>query len=267
MTVNSSLTSLLDRGKTVVGTWSLLSDPTAVEILAVAGFDFVVIDMEHGPHGFDTASNLIRAAEARGMTALLRPPGVDESAILRALDCGAHGLLVPNVTSRNQVADIVRFSFYPPKGIRGHSPFTKSGNFTHHDVATRMQAVNSNLFLGILIEGSDGLEALPQILEEFASHLSVVYVGLYDLAKTVGHPGDVKHPEVTRVVNQTVEMVARHGVYAGTICNDEEMLMAAHKAGVRFVCFQNDTGILREAASRVRDFARQVEEKGRQPWD
>ena len=63
-----SLRSALDQGKSVLGTWSLLSDPAAVEILAVAGFDFVIIDMEHGPHGFATASNLIRAAEARGIS-------------------------------------------------------------------------------------------------------------------------------------------------------------------------------------------------------
>lgn len=256
------LSSLLDEGKTVLGTWSLISDPAVVEIFAISGFNFVVIDMEHGPHGFDTASNLIRAAEARGMSALLRPPGVDESAILRALDCGAHGLLVPNVTSRNQVADIVRFAFYPPEGMRGHSPFTRAGGFTHQDAATRMQSVNSNLFLGILIEGPDGLAALPQILEEFATRLSVVYVGLYDLAKTVGCPGDVKHPEVSRVVHEIVKMVSHHGVYAGALCNDEEMLMEAHKAGVKFVCYQNDTGILREAASRVRELACHGEEKG-----
>ena len=256
-----SLRSALDQGKSVLGTWSLLSDPAAVEILAVAGFDFVIIDMEHGPHGFATASNLIRAAEARGISALLRPPGVDESAILRALDCGAHGLLVPNVTSRNQVEDIVRFSFYPPEGMRGHSPFTRSGAFTHHDVAKRMHSVNSNLFLGILIEGPDGLAALPQILDEFSSHLSVVYVGLYDLAKTVGYPGDVQHPEVTRVVHQIVKMVSAHGVHAGALCNDESMLIKAHEDGVKFICYQNDTGILREAAHRVRESARYVQEQ------
>ena len=256
-----SISSSLEQSKTVLGTWSLLADPTVVEILAVAGFDFVIIDMEHGPHGFDTASNLIRAAEARCMSVLLRPPGVDESAILRALDCGAHGLLVPNVSSRDQVADIVRYSFYPPMGMRGHSPFTRAGGFTHEDSANRMQSANSKLFLGILIEGPNGLAALPQILEEFASCLSVVYVGLYDLAKTVGHPGDVKHPEVTRVVHQIVKMVSGHGVHIGALCNDEEMLVEAYRAGVRFVCYQNDTGILREAASRVRDFAHQLEEK------
>jgi 4-hydroxy-2-oxoheptanedioate aldolase len=258
MTNSSGLRSSLDQGKTVLGTWSLISDPAVVEIFAIADFDFVVIDMEHGPHGFDTASNLIRAAEAGGMSALLRPSGVDESAILRALDCGAHGLLVPNVTSRDQVAELVRYSFYPPEGMRGHSPFTRAGGFTHQDVAMRMQSINSRLFLGILIEGPDGLKALPQILEDFASRLSVVYVGLYDVAKVVGHPGDVKHPEVTRVVNQIVEMLSRHGVHAGTLCNDEEMLMDMHKIGVKFVCYQNDTGILREAASRVREFVRRI---------
>jgi 2-keto-3-deoxy-L-rhamnonate aldolase RhmA len=146
--------------------------------------------------------------------------------------------------------------------MRGHSPFTRSGAFTHQDAAMRMQSVNSNLFLGILIEGPDGLAALPQILDEFASRLSVIYVGLYDLAKTVGHPGDVKHPEVTRVVQQIVKMVSAYGVYAGALCNDEEMLTKAHEDGVKFVCYQNDTGIFREAASRVRELARYIEGKG-----
>jgi 4-hydroxy-2-oxoheptanedioate aldolase len=253
---------LLDQGKTTLGTWCLLTDPAVVEILAASGFDFVVIDMEHGPHGFETACNLIRSAELQGITALLRPPGVDESAILRALDCGAHGLLVPNVSSRGHVADIVRFAFYPPAGERGHSPFTRAGGFTHVDAGVRMKTANASLFLGILIEGPDGLAALPQILEEFASQLSVVYVGLYDLAKAVGCAGDVKHPKVIQTVREVAGMAAEHGVHAGMLCNDQEMIEIAHKAGVRFICYQNDTGILHESALRIRDQVRRTTGKG-----
>ncbi|WP_169054032.1 aldolase/citrate lyase family protein [Nitratireductor sp. XY-223] len=245
------LKARLDAGETVLGTWNVIPDPTVVEILADAGFDFVVIDMEHGPHHFVGACDQIRAAEAHGAAALLRPPGVDESAILRALDSGAHGLLVPNISSLAQVQSLVQFAFYPPQGARGHSPFTRAGGFTHVDAGTRMKEMNEKLFLGILIEGTDGLTALPDILTEFGESLGVVYVGLYDLAKSLGQTGNVKHPDVTDSVKKIAAMTAEHGVHCGTLCNDREMLEIVRDAGVRLICYQNDTGIFHEAATQI----------------
>ena len=78
-------------------------------------------------------NNLIRAAESVNLVPLLRPPGVDESSILRALDSGAHGLMVPNINSISQVESLINFAFYPPIGSRGHSPFTRSGMFVIKD--------------------------------------------------------------------------------------------------------------------------------------
>lgn len=235
----------------VLGTWNLINDPTVIEIFALANFDFVIIDMEHGTHSFSEASNLIRAAESRGIVPLLRPPGVDESFILRALDTGAHGLMVPNINSVEQVEKLIKYSYYPPIGYRGHSPFTRCGNFDYLNCSDRMQELNKSLFLGILIEGSDGINSLSEILDKFSIYLNVIYVGLYDLAKTIGCPGDVKNKEVSKCISNISHLCNQKGISVGILINDDEMFETAVKSEVSFVCYQNDTGILFEAAKKI----------------
>ena len=134
--------------RAVLGTWCVLGDPAVIEILGQSQFDFGIIDTEHGPHGYEAMTHMIRAAESSGLTALVRPSGVDESSILRSLDCGAHGLMVPNITSYSQVEELVNFVFYPPVGKRGHSPFARAGGYTSEGAQERMSEINASVFWG-----------------------------------------------------------------------------------------------------------------------
>ncbi len=249
---NQNLISKLIKNNTpVIGTWNLLSDPMVIEILGLAGFDFIIIDMEHGAHSFSEATNLIRAAESVGLVPLLRPPGIDESSILKALDIGAHGLMVPNINSTSQVEDLIKFSLYPPLGERGHSPFTRSGMFDYQNCTKRMQELNKNLFLGILIEGEGGISSLNMIVEKFSNYLDVIYIGLYDLAKTLGCSGDVKNSKVFNCVKNISNLCQKKGIQIGILVNDDEMYKTALDSKVNFICYQNDTGILFEAAKNI----------------
>ena len=251
MNSQNILSEKLKTNSVVLGTWNLINDPTVIEIFALANFDFIIIDMEHGTHSFSEASNLIRAAESRGIIPLLRPQGVDESSILRALDCGAHGLMVPNINSLEQVEKLIMYSYYPPLGSRGHSPFTRCGNFDYLNCSDRMKELNKNLFLGILIEGSDGINSLEKILVKFSNYLNVIYVGLYDLAKTIGCPGDVKNNKVSKCIYDISKLCNQNGISVGIVINDDEMFQTAIKSEVKFICYQNDTGILFEAAKKL----------------
>lgn len=246
-----SLRQRLHDGQVVLGTWCVLGDPAAIEILGLAGFDFAIIDMEHAAHSFETACNLVRAAEAANITPLLRPPGSIESPILKALDLGAHGLMVPNVKTFQDAENAIRYSFYPPLGARGHSPFTRAGRYSHINAASIMDAANNNISLSLMIEGPEGLECLPSILERYADNLMSVYVGLYDLAKTIGLPGEVQHADVLRTIEAIVESCSRHGVAVGTLCNQMSMYERLVNMGVTLICYQNDTGILSEAANNL----------------
>ena len=247
----NTLSNLLQKNNTLLGTWNLIGDPLILEILGAAGFDFAIIDMEHGAHSFSEATNLIRAAESVNLVPLLRPPGVDESSILRALDSGAHGLMVPNINSISQVENLINFAFYPPIGSRGHSPFTRSGMFDYSNCTARMQDLNKNLFLGILIEGEGGMNALNEILDKFSDFIDVIYVGLYDLAKTLGCPGDLKNQKVLSCIENISKICNARSVYIGILVNDDQMYKNAIDCGVKFICYQNDTGIILEAAKTI----------------
>lgn len=251
MHYKNSLSKLFKKKYPILGTWNLIGDPIAIEVLGLAGFDFVIIDMEHGSHSFSEGTNLIRASESVGVVPLVRPPGVDESSILRALDSGAHGLMIPNINSLSQVEDLINFSFYPPIGNRGHSPFTRSGLFEYSNCKERMDVLNDIIFLGILIEGPGGINSLKKIVDKFYEYLDVIYIGLYDLAKTLGCPGDLKNPKVLNSIKNIIEICNINGISVGILVNDDEMYEFAINSGIKFICYQNDTGILYEAAKKI----------------
>lgn len=245
------LRARLANGKTALGTWAVMPSATAAEVMAAAGFDFVIIDMEHGPHGLEGAEHMMRACALHGCAPLVRVPGVDESAILRALDTGAAGIVVPQVQSSAQVAQILDFALYPPAGNRGHSPFTRAGGFTHEGAADRMKAANAKTFVGILVEGREGLDALPSILADHGTRLGLVYVGVYDLAKAVGHPGDIEAKAVQKAIAEAAALALQYGVTLGVLATTAEHMKRYEKLGVRFIAWQNDTGLLFQACRAV----------------
>ena len=247
----------LAAGEVVVGTWSVIPSSWVTEVLAMAGLDFIIVDMEHGPSGFDVAAEMIRAAQLHGCAPLVRVPSLDESAILRALDLGPAGVVIPQVQSSEDVRRVIEYSKYPPIGQRGHSPFTRSGGFTHRDAAAAIERSNSRTTVGILVEGRQGLDALDEILEAGIGTVDFVYIGLYDLAKSLGYPGDIEHPAVIDEMAMCVQRTNDAGMVAGTITNSANAIMELVSIGVRFLAYQNDTGILFNAVKSVVESVRQ----------
>ena len=112
------------QGRIAFGTWVQIGSPEVVEAAGYQGYDFVIIDMEHGQFGFDTVPSMVRAAESADVTPVVRVPGVEETIILKVLDTGAMGVLVPGISTREQAEKAVRAAKYGPIGIRGACPWT-----------------------------------------------------------------------------------------------------------------------------------------------
>lgn len=234
----------LDRGEAVIGSWAMIPSPVTAEILAVAGLDFVIIDAEHGPIGYETAQTMAMACEARQVSPVMRVGDVNADAMQRALDLGVHAVQIPNVDTLALARDVVRFAKYPPEGERGFSPFTRAGGYSRENACRLTAAANANTLVGINVEGKAVLDEIDAILD--LPGLDLVFVGLYDLSKSLGVPGQVEHPEVRRLLATLSEKINAAGKVAGTIASKKEDIGPCLDLGVRYLLYLVDCEVLRQ---------------------
>ena len=158
--INNFIKQKLKNNQPIIGTWCNIPSFITADIISSAGVDFIIIDREHGPINFETIQEMSIAAVSRGVSPIVRPSGVIENEILKSLDIGAHAIQVPNISNTNQIKDLIKYSFYHPKGERGFSPFTRSSNYTIKNSKKIMKHSNENILIGINIEGEEGIKIL-----------------------------------------------------------------------------------------------------------
>lgn len=201
-------------GEPVIGIWNTLGSFLVTEILAKAGLDFQIIDLEHGVFSLKDIHRHVAAAESTGnCSPIVRIPVPETWMALQALDQGAHGLVVPHVESRQDAEQIVTSSKYSPQGGRGFSPFTKAGGFTNERGSEYPKDANNKLVNVAIIESKSGLRNLDEIIE--VPGIDVVYFGAYDLSQVLGVPGETKHPKVVKAIQSGAEKAIKCGKYAG----------------------------------------------------
>lgn len=175
-----------------IGTWVQSPNPEACEAAAGAGYDFCIIDMEHGTFGWDMAVQLVRATQALGAAAILRVLSGDQRSLQKALDLGVDGILVPKVESGEQAGAIVAACRFPPNGIRGACGTTRASTHGIDSFATVIQR-GAALHVWGLIESRAGVDNIADIL---ASGVTGVVLGPFDLAFDMGLEGSSNHPDV-----------------------------------------------------------------------
>lgn len=239
----------LQNGKQVFGTWCLIPSPEVINILAKAGLDFVLIDMEHGPMDFVVAQRMVLAAEAEGCEAIIRVPRNDEVDILRALDTGTSGVVVPHIESASDCARAISYMKYPPVGVRGFSPYSRAGGYTSRSDHTVLE--NARIITGIIVEGKFGFENIASILDNH--ELDLVYIGTYDLSAALGVPGETRNKKVLEFLESSVTLVRQCGKAAGCLFHDLNELDYFREIGVQFLAYKVDSSVLYDGFSFVRD--------------
>lgn len=239
----------LQNGKQVFGTWCLIPSPEVINILAKAGLDFVLIDMEHGPMDFVVAQRMVLAAEAEGCEAIIRVPRNDEVDILRALDTGTSGVVVPHIESASDCARAISYMKYPPVGVRGFSPYARAGGYTSRSDHTVLE--NARIITGIIVEGKFGFENIASILDNH--ELDLVYIGTYDLSAALGVPGETRNKKVLEFLESSVTLVRQCGKAAGCLFHDLNELDYFREIGVQFLAYKVDSSVLYDGFSFVRD--------------
>ena len=164
----------------MLGMWSVLRDPDIVEIAGNSGFDFTIIDFEHGPHSISDLSNMVRAGHNSGMLVGVRPSGNFEKEILRCMESNPDGIFIPHIKTAKEAKIAVNSCLYPPFGTRGSSGFTRSSNYGMSQFSTHKDSQNSKIFICILIESLEGLENLTSIIKS-CPRIDCIYFGTYDI--------------------------------------------------------------------------------------
>ncbi len=254
MTDCKPLKKRLNDGEVVFGPWCVIPSADVIDIVAAAGFDFVIIDREHGPASFETVADMTRAAQSRGVSAVVRLGAVDEEQILKSLDLGADGVLVAHVESGEDASEAVALSKYHPTGRRGFSPYTRAGGHGGGDITAHARTQNDRALVGAILEGRRGIENIDAVLE--TEHLDLLYVGAYDLSQALGMPGEVRAPAVRKELEAAVRKTRDAGIAAGGfVAAGADDIAWMIDIGMQFITYLPDRAVLHNVMqSAVEDF-------------
>ena len=232
----------MNAGKTVFGTWCMLPSSFVVDVIAGTGLDFVVLDMEHGTLSWETAEEMVRAAQLHECQPIIRVGDDQENTILHALETGCEAILVPHVSTAKSAAGIVNASRYAPKGSRGLSPYTRNHGYTHVGLAESMARHSDETLVGILVEGKEGIENLPEIAQ--VEGLDLIYLGMYDISQSVGLPGELEHPKVLEQLEKCLETIQKSRKFSGVFSRDLGYCSKFRDMGFDFVAYIADSHAL-----------------------
>jgi 4-hydroxy-2-oxoheptanedioate aldolase len=238
----------LSKGEPVYGPFMKTVDAAFVECAGHAGFDFVILDMEHGPASFSDLQNLIRGAEAAGIVPVVRTYDSSETAIGKALDLGAKGVQIPQIQSAEQAKEVVKAAKYFPKGERGVCRFVRAANYSSMPSGEYFERANETLII-LQVEGKQALNKLDSILG--VEGVDILFIGPYDLSQSLGVPGQVSHPSVVEAIKNITEQAKKAGAVTGVFCDTFEAAALWRNAGIQYLSWSVDVGIFTEACSQI----------------
>ncbi|MQA93619.1 MAG: aldolase [Streptosporangiales bacterium] len=239
-------------GEELLGTFCVIPSTEVVELIALAGLDFVIIDMEHGPFGLESVRDGLVAARARGLWAVVRVPGLDPDAIGAALDAGADGVLVPQVTSADAARTVVAAARFAPEGERGAHPWVRASGYG--TVPGWFATANREVAVLVMIEGTAGVAAVPEILE--VPGLDAIFLGPVDLSHSMGVPGQTDHPRVRAALEDVAAKAAARDTATAVFAAEPERARDWWGLGVGVVACGVDSQIIHAGFARVAAAAR-----------
>jgi 2-dehydro-3-deoxyglucarate aldolase/4-hydroxy-2-oxoheptanedioate aldolase len=240
-------------GEPTIGLWLNLAATGSADILARAGFDWLVIDLEHG---FGTESEALAqliAVQATPTAALVRPVSAERMRIGRVLDLGADGLVVPRLDTLDEVLETLSWMRYPPAGIRGVAAGTRGagyGTVPHAELRT----INERLLGVFQVESRLAVEAALEVAA--IEGVDVLFIGPADLSHDLGIPGEFGHPAFTAALDHIARAAAAHGKAAGILLRDASEVPAYRSRGFSFLGIGSDTAVLARGAAEGLALAR-----------
>jgi len=234
-------------GRLQIGLWSSLASNIAAEIVADAGFDWILFDSEHSPNEIPGLLAQLQAAARGTAAAIVRPAWNDAVLIKRVLDIGAQSILVPYVQNAEEAGRAVAAVRYPPAGIRGVAAAARASRYGR--VKDYLKTADREICLLVQVETRTALAALEAIAA--VEGVDGVFIGPSDLSASFGHIGNPQHPEVQNALEQAARRLKVLGKPAGILTLSEEEARRYIGWGYCFVAVGSDTGLLGRGADAL----------------
>lgn len=248
MDFENKLKTKLGNGGVTAGAWVQLASPFTAEILSMAGFDWLMIDMEHGPGDILTLISQIHALKGTNCVPLVRIPWNDFVQIKRILDAGAHGLLIPYVNTTAEAELAVKACKYPLEGIRGVAGSPRAPGYGQN-IGNYLGRANDQIFIMVAVETPKAVANLDQIL--MVRGLDGIFIGPMDLASSMGHFGDASQPDVQEAIRSIEQRVLAHGKVLATTTSSWTQAQALYGRGYQMLMLMADGVSLAKLASEV----------------
>ena len=236
-------------GKRLIGLWSSLASPIAMEVLGLAGYDWLLMDAEHSPNDPLTFVPQLMALKDSASAPVARPSSNDMVELKRLLDIGFYNFLIPFVETPEQARYAVAATRYPPQGVRGVSVSQRSNRYG--TVPDYMKGINNEICVLVQIESRLGMSNVREIAK--VEGVDGIFIGPSDLAAAMGHLGNPKHPEVQEAIKHLFGEAKACGKASGILAPVEEDARRYIEWGVGFIAVGSDLGVFKNATQGLRD--------------
>jgi len=253
----NSIKEKLSRNELTLGTWITIGNPDVAEIVAWAGFDWMIFDMEHAPLDISLVESMAQAVSSAPTPAIVRVPWNDPVYVKRALDLGVSGVMIPYVNDREEALRAVKSTKYPPAGFRGVAPRRASLYGIEWDAYLRK--ANDRLLVALQVETVDAVKNVEDILS--VDGIDVAFVGPLDLSFSAGFPAKTTHPRVQSLIRRVAEACESAGIRSG-IHSPVDQIGHYAEMGFKFIATGGDTDFLLDGAKAA---VRAKEEALRRP--
>ncbi len=252
--MKNTLRAKIVKGEAALGVFVPFPSPDVVEMCGYLGFDFVLLDAEHGPMSVESAAHLLRAAECAGIVPIVTVPSHSPQTIGRYLDIGALGLQVPQVNDRNEAEAIVRAVKYHPRGLRGMARMRAGAYGLVGSLADYMEQANKETMVIASIENIEGIKHLPNIID--TEGIDIFLVGPHDLSQSMGVPGQIGTPLVKSAIDTIVTQVRGAGRAVGIYAPDAASARAYIAKGAQYIITGSGSLLARAAKDYLKDVRR-----------
>ena len=253
--ITSNIKQRLKNGEVVVGAFFKTNNQNMVEMMAYAGFEFILVDNEHSNFDHVDIENIVRAADGVNLDTIIRIPASSEENLLHCLDSGATGIQVPSLRNVEDAKRFAPFTKYYPEGCRGFNGNQRAAKYSFMNITEYMKASNENTLVVVQVEN---LKMAAQV-EELCKipEIDVVFVGPGDLSQDIGKPMQLNDPEVVGAIDGIFEKIKKSdkaiGIWVGNLKDAKTYI----EKGARYLGFSSDTSIMVNA---LKEMSKQVEE-------